>query len=175
MAFLKVSSNYCSSDPPPAGSVELKIPKLRQGSYGVLVSIRERRLLLGHAKGTRHWDIPKGVGNPGEPPRATPVREAAEETGVRLDAPRLLELGVFAYLPNKSLHLFAVMIDEVEATGLSCTSILAGMKTRVLAHVRQVRQRVRRRRRSADPGDAADDDARRGTRRLHGQGRPRRP
>lgn len=92
-------------------------------SCGVLVMSRQGQLLLGHATGVPHWDIPKGVGEPGESPRETAVREAAEETGLKLAAPHLLELGRYDYRADKSLHLFATLFEQADAGNLACTSL----------------------------------------------------
>src|SRR5437016_1130765 len=76
-------------------------------SCGVLLLNPERELLLCHATGAAHWDIPKGLGEPGEAARDTALRELFEETGLRLQSDRLLDLGAMAYRPGKDLHLFA--------------------------------------------------------------------
>ena len=75
-------------------------------SCGVIVT-DGHRLLLGHATRSPRWDIPKGAVEPGESLAAAARRELFEETG--LDAPEgaLVPLGVFAYLRNKDLALFA--------------------------------------------------------------------
>jgi 8-oxo-dGTP pyrophosphatase MutT (NUDIX family) len=82
-------------------------------SCGILVFNGRGELLLGHASGASHWDIPKGVAEPGESPREAAVREAAEE---------LLDLGRRAYRPGKDLHLFTTRVDGVEPKDLVCTS-----------------------------------------------------
>jgi len=76
-------------------------------SCGVVV-LNRRRLFACHATGTRRWDLPKGVADPGETPRAAAVREAWEEAGLRLAPEALHDLGEFAYLSGKRLHLFAL-------------------------------------------------------------------
>jgi 8-oxo-dGTP pyrophosphatase MutT (NUDIX family) len=79
-------------------------------SCGVLLLDASRRLFACHATGTARWDLPKGLVDPGEPPRAAAVREAWEEAGLRLDAGALADLGEFAYLRGKRLHLFAARV-----------------------------------------------------------------
>jgi 8-oxo-dGTP pyrophosphatase MutT (NUDIX family) len=88
----------------------------------VLVLNRHAELLLCHATGAAHWDIPKGVGDPGESPRDAALRETDEETGLRLDPGALLDLGRRAYRPDKDLHLFACLIDRVDPKALVCRS-----------------------------------------------------
>ncbi|MBV9828451.1 MAG: NUDIX hydrolase [Alphaproteobacteria bacterium] len=64
-------------------------------------------LLLGHATRSPRWDIPKGLADPGESHIAAARRELAEETGLEAPETALHPLGVFAYLRNKDLALFA--------------------------------------------------------------------
>ena len=99
-------------------------------SCGVFVLSPQGSLLMGHAFGSSHWDIPKGVGEPGETPRQTAVRETAEETGVRLSEEGLLDLGPFAYRPGKSLHLFATLSEPVDVASLVCTSLFRDARGR---------------------------------------------
>jgi 8-oxo-dGTP pyrophosphatase MutT (NUDIX family) len=91
-------------------------------SCGVLLLSPQRELLLCHATGAAHWDIPKGVGEPGESARETALRETFEETGLCLQADRLLDLGRLAYRPGKDLHLFAASSERIEPRTLICTS-----------------------------------------------------
>jgi len=91
-------------------------------SCGVLLLNPERELLLCHATGAAHWDIPKGVGEPGETPRDTAVRETFEETGLRLPPDGLVDLGRMAYRPGKDLHLFAAWSERVDPNTLVCSS-----------------------------------------------------
>jgi len=76
-------------------------------SCGVVV-LNRRRLFVCHTTGMGRWDLPKGIADPGETPRAAAVREAWEEAGLRLAPEALHDLGEFAYLPGKRLHLFAL-------------------------------------------------------------------
>lgn len=91
-------------------------------SCGVLVLQRNGRLLLGHASGSRWWDIPKGMPEAGESPREAALREAEEETGLRLEPCTLHEIGRFAYRPQKDLHLFATGVAPFPATDCRCRS-----------------------------------------------------
>ncbi|MFL6627755.1 MAG: NUDIX hydrolase [Vitreoscilla sp.] len=79
-------------------------------SCGVVLVDGRDRVFACHATGTTRWDLPKGLADPGEDPRAAAVREAREEAGLLLPADALLDLGEFAYLPAKRLHLFALRV-----------------------------------------------------------------
>jgi 8-oxo-dGTP pyrophosphatase MutT (NUDIX family) len=81
-------------------------------SSGVVLLGGERRVFTCHATGSLRWDLPKGVGEAGETPRETAVREAWEESGLRLPAGALHDLGEFAYLSGKRLHLFALRVAD---------------------------------------------------------------
>jgi 8-oxo-dGTP pyrophosphatase MutT (NUDIX family) len=93
-------------------------------SCGTLVVNRQRQLLLCHTTHTAHWDIPKGMQDPGEEPLATAMRELQEEAGIAFAPGRFQDLGVFDYRPDKRLHLFLVDAgDELECLDhLACTS-----------------------------------------------------
>jgi 8-oxo-dGTP pyrophosphatase MutT (NUDIX family) len=88
-------------------------------SCGVVV-LNRRRVFVCHAPGTQRWDLPKGIAEPGETPRETAVREAWEEAGLRLAAQPLGDLGEFAYLPGKRLHLFALHAGDGALDPAAC-------------------------------------------------------
>ncbi len=91
-------------------------------SCGVLVTDGPS-LLLGHASRSPRWDIPKGIAEPGESPRAAALRELAEETGLRADPEQLRDLGRHAYLPAKDLALFAWHVRALpDPAALVCAS-----------------------------------------------------
>jgi putative (di)nucleoside polyphosphate hydrolase len=96
-------------------------------SCGTLVVDRAGRLLLCHVTGTAHWDIPKGMRDPGESTLAAAIRELREEAGLAFDATRFVDLGGFDYRRDKRLHLYKVEAgDELETLGhLVCTSFFA--------------------------------------------------
>jgi 8-oxo-dGTP pyrophosphatase MutT (NUDIX family) len=77
---------------------------------------------MGRATGTPRWDIPKGVGEQGESPLQTAVREAHEETGLALEAGDLLDVGRFAYLRTKDLHLHAALLERIDPTRCACST-----------------------------------------------------
>ena len=94
----------------------------RRLSCGVIILNPSREVLLCHVTGQDHWDLPKGGIVVAETPSQAALRETQEETGLRLDAERLLDLGRFAYRPKKDLHLFATLQPRVDVSRLSCTS-----------------------------------------------------
>lgn len=83
---------------------------MKKVSCGVLILNEHDQLLLAHATGQRHWDIPKGGAEPGESPREAAVREVREETGLVLDPATLEEIGRVPYTARKDLHLFRVRL-----------------------------------------------------------------
>ena len=93
-------------------------------SCGVVLLDERDHVFACHTTGTTRWDLPKGMAEPGEDPRDAAVREAWEEAGLRLPADALLDLGEFAYLPAKRLHLFALRVatDGVDIDRYACRS-----------------------------------------------------
>jgi len=85
-----------------------------------IVLVNRRRLFVCRATGTRRWDLPKGVRDAGESPRDAALREAWEESGLRLDPASLHELGEFPYLPGKRLHLFALHAADAAFDPAQC-------------------------------------------------------
>ena len=95
-----------------------------QVSCGTLVVDGAGRLLLCHVTGTRNWDIPKGLQDPGEDTLRAAMRELREEAGLVYPAARFAELGRYAYRRDKSLHLYRLDVgDELPTLDtLACTS-----------------------------------------------------
>jgi 8-oxo-dGTP pyrophosphatase MutT (NUDIX family) len=79
-------------------------------SCGVLMLNARRERFVCHATGTRRWDLPKGVQDPGESALQTVLREVWEETSLALEPQTLDDLGSYDYLPAKRLHLFALRV-----------------------------------------------------------------
>lgn len=61
----------------------------RAGAAAVITDDRGRVLLVRHTYGELNWEIPGGLGEPGESADATAVREVREETGLDVAAERL--------------------------------------------------------------------------------------
>ncbi|MCY0387525.1 NUDIX hydrolase [Robbsia sp. Bb-Pol-6] len=99
-------------------------------SSGVVLFNARGEILLCHATQTRHWDIPKGMGDPGETRRETALREMREETGIVLAASRLCDLGEFDYRPDKALHLFGVRTaaGEIDPARCVCVSLFPSLR-----------------------------------------------
>jgi len=93
-------------------------------SAGVLVRVESGELLLGHASGTRHWDIPKGQVDDGETPQQAAVRELKEETGLHLDCSEWHDLGRLAYNRAKDLWLFRtpLITTPIDLAALRCST-----------------------------------------------------
>jgi len=86
------------------------------------VLLESRELLLCHVTGQRHWDLPKGGIQAGETPIDAALRETHEETGLRLGADALLDIGRHGYTSRKDLHLFAAPSERVDPLSLCCES-----------------------------------------------------
>jgi 8-oxo-dGTP pyrophosphatase MutT (NUDIX family) len=104
---------------------------VKSTSHGVLVLEAGAELLLCHASGTRHWDIPKGMAEAGESSAQTAAREAREECGIELDVGDLLEIGRFDYRPDKDLSLHAALIDRIDPARCICSSFFSDRWGRV--------------------------------------------
>ena len=100
-------------------------------SAGILLH-RDRdghlEVLLGHPGGpfgsrrdAGHWSIPKGEVEAGEELRHVALREFAEETGHRLVADGLLELGTIRQKGGKLVHAWALLGDLDPAAAFSNT------------------------------------------------------
>jgi 8-oxo-dGTP pyrophosphatase MutT (NUDIX family) len=91
-------------------------------SHGTLLIDADAELLVCHATGGRHWDIPKGMAEPGETSVQTALREAREECGLELDPRAFCDLGRFSYRPDKDLWLHAALIERVDPARCVCST-----------------------------------------------------
>lgn len=93
-------------------------------SCGTLLINPQGQILLCHVTGTRNWDIPKGMQDPGESTLEAAMRELFEEAGLAFDAAAFEDLGVFDYRRDKRLHLYKVKAPAELASleALKCTS-----------------------------------------------------
>ena len=96
--------------------------RVKTASHGTLLLHVDAELLLCHATGGRHWDIPKGMAEAGETGAQAALREAREECGLDLDPRALQDLGRFAYRPDKDLSLHAALIERVDPAQCVCSS-----------------------------------------------------
>jgi 8-oxo-dGTP pyrophosphatase MutT (NUDIX family) len=101
-----------------------KSPIRQSVSCGTLVVNPAGELLLCHVTHTAHWDIPKGMQDPGETTLEAAVRELREEAGAAFPVDRFVDLGGFEYRRDKRLHLYRVEAgqDLVALDALVCTS-----------------------------------------------------
>jgi len=96
---------------------------MKTTSHGTLLIDADAELLLCHATGGRHWDIPKGIAEPGETSAQAALREAREECGLDLDPLALRDLGRFTYRPDKDLWLHAALIERVDPARCVCSTL----------------------------------------------------
>jgi putative (di)nucleoside polyphosphate hydrolase len=103
-------------------------------SCGTLVVNPAGQLLLCHVTHTAHWDIPKGMQDPGETTLAAAMRELHEEAGAVFPPERFIDLGGFAYRRDKRLHLYRVDAgaDLVSLDALVCTSFFPHHATGIM-------------------------------------------
>lgn len=92
-----------------------------------------KKIILGHATGGKHWDIPKGKIEPNEVAIAAAVRELEEETGLKVDYRELKHLGVFEYKKDKDLSLYLWQVNKLPPIkDLSCKSTFSNSKGHTL-------------------------------------------
>jgi len=91
-------------------------------SCGIVICHSGAALLMCHATGTAHWDVPKGSGEADETSLQTALREAAEECGLVFAPDELLELGRFLYRPGKDLHLYAALTEALDVARCRCST-----------------------------------------------------
>lgn len=98
-------------------------------------------LLVGHVTGGKHWDVPKGMLDPGELPLQGAIRELREETGLIYDhdagtltnaftaavykVSAVKSLGRHPYKKGKDLDLFQLQVEaDIDPSKLKCESMV---------------------------------------------------
>lgn len=71
-----------------------------------IIFYRDGQILIGHATGQIHWDLPKGKTEEGETYKQAAVRECYEETGYEISEDDLHLIGEVGYRKGKRLVLF---------------------------------------------------------------------
>lgn len=92
-------------------------------SCGILFKV-EDKILLGHSTGNTHWDIPKGIKQDNECKMTAAIREAYEETGLKVERKLLREVGHFNLNKNKNLHLYETDKIDIIIEDLFCDSMV---------------------------------------------------
>ncbi len=99
--------------------------KFKTLSVGTIIT-DGKYILLGHATGTKNWDIPKGRQEEGESNIETAERELLEETGLAFNRKRFVSLGKFEFNKHKDLFLYKIASDdlekEIDMSKLKCKS-----------------------------------------------------
>jgi len=78
-----------------------------------IIFYKDGQILVGHATGQHHWDIPKGKTENTETFAQAAVRECDEEIGFKVSEDNLLLLGEVSYRKGKRLVLFFYLSREV--------------------------------------------------------------
>lgn len=71
-----------------------------------IIFYRNGQILVGHATGQEHWDLPKGKTEEGESYEEAAIRECDEEIGFKVTEKHLVLLGEVPYRKGKRLVLF---------------------------------------------------------------------
>lgn len=92
-------------------------------SAGIIVKY-DRKYVLGHATGNKHFDIFKGKMEEGETPIQAALRETEEESGLVIPPSTIEYLGCENYNKTKNLELFIAQLNNVkfDINNLSCYS-----------------------------------------------------
>ncbi|CAN5121858.1 NUDIX hydrolase [soil metagenome] len=120
-----MSDDFRNETTAPALPVFSHFSSAKRLSCGIVILNPDRELLLCHVTGQNHWDLPKGGLDAGESTLAAALRETREETGLRLEAHTLRDLGRFTYTGKKDLHLYATLLPRFELGALHCESHFA--------------------------------------------------
>ena len=83
------------------------------------------RWLVAHVTNGTTWDFPKGGVDKGETHIEAAIREVMEETGFDI-YPHIhrgiVDYGMHPYIKGKHLHLYGILVPEVDISLLECTT-----------------------------------------------------
>lgn len=97
---------------------------MKKLSCGIIIT-DGKNILGGHPSNRNHdlYDIPKGRQEQGETFVETAIRETMEETGLKINKYKLIDLGNFEYITTKDLHLFKLEVKQMpDISKLKCNS-----------------------------------------------------
>lgn len=83
-------------------------------SCGVIVLNEFDQILIGHATGQTHWDLPKGTIEDNELPIECALRETYEEFNLSIPKESLIDLGEKHYNASKNLHLYLWNVKKAD-------------------------------------------------------------
>lgn len=97
---------------------------MKKISSGILILNEFDEVLLGHATGHSHYDLPKGCPEENEDSLTCALRECEEETGLKIDPFKLKHLRIFDYQDDKdvSIFLYDVKKLDIDFEALHCAS-----------------------------------------------------
>lgn len=99
-------------------------------SCGIIIINEHKQILLGHATGQKHFDIPKGCLEDNETDIECVIRECEEETGIIFSPEEIFKLGNYPYNQYKNLTLFVSYITNFDIEELKCTATFEHPKTK---------------------------------------------
>lgn len=104
-------------------------------SAGLIITNGEK-ILLGHSTNNPHWDIPKGMVDPGESYLQAAIRECKEEFNLTFNSNKFQDLGRFKYSSRKDLYLFKILLDELpDPSKCKCNSHFISRHGRYLPEI----------------------------------------
>lgn len=101
-----------------------------------LVLTNGEKFLACHVTGRHFYDIPKGLVAANEEAVKACIREAEEETGLKINEEELTDLGIFEYYREKDLHLFLLKKENLPPTkDMRCSSFFLDRSGRKIPEV----------------------------------------
>lgn len=94
---------------------------------GIILEEPRGWLLCHPTNGGKRWDFPKGNAEIGEDHLVAALRELKEETGVVLPEDwhsEIVDLGRFSYQDHRDLHLFYLVVSEIDTKEMVCESMV---------------------------------------------------